>query len=629
MVESILTAAKYGGDQAIAGGRGDGKTSIAECVATYCVLTGILSFAAIFAATGPDAERIIGNIKERLETHERLIADYPEVCAPIVALEGNANRAHSQTCTGRIGNVRFAKHRTRFRWGGREIRLPDVPGSRSSGAIIAARGLDGSVRGLKVGNQRPDLAVIDDPDTEESAISEQQAEKIEKKIDRTISGLAGPGKTIARVMLTTLQSQICVSYKYTDPKEKPSWQGKRFRLLEKKPDREDLWEDYITLRQQNQQDGDRFGRGAHQFYLDHRKEMDRGAVINNPCRHDQTVLPDGSIQEVSTLQFCYNLIAKIGEDAFATEYQNDPPEEDKPEGSGLTAHLVQHRLSHYPKGLVPPDCQTITGGIDIGKYYLHWILAAWRADATGFVIDYGVQETHADKQLEDKALDLAIHRALHDWRDTTEAQSYRTADEQPRQVDGILVDAGYREMAVVHFCKEAGLTYRPAMGFGQSSGGATRARFTVPSGSTDKKKVGDRWFLSKKPWGWLVCMDSDNWKQWVHDRFLTPADRPGTMLLYGEEHRPHTSFAKHITCEEQIEEFVRGKGMIRRWQQKHRNNHWLDALYMAAVAASMRGIRLMGRKRSEVRGQGSGKKKRVSLSELQAKRRAERGRKSE
>ena len=47
--------------------------------------------------------------------------------------------------------------------------MPMVPGAVCAGSIIATRGLDAAVRGLKKGRLRPSLAIIDDPDTENSA----------------------------------------------------------------------------------------------------------------------------------------------------------------------------------------------------------------------------------------------------------------------------------------------------------------------------------------------------------------------------------------------------------------------------------------------------------------------------
>ena len=65
IISAILAAATEGGDQAIAAPRGEGKTSIAECVIMFCVLKGVLIFPVIFSATGDDAERILANVKQR------------------------------------------------------------------------------------------------------------------------------------------------------------------------------------------------------------------------------------------------------------------------------------------------------------------------------------------------------------------------------------------------------------------------------------------------------------------------------------------------------------------------------------------------------------------------------------
>ena len=70
MVAAILNAARYGGDQAIAAPRGEGKTSIVQCVTIYCVMHGILSFPLIAAATGPNAEQILANIGYQLERNQ-------------------------------------------------------------------------------------------------------------------------------------------------------------------------------------------------------------------------------------------------------------------------------------------------------------------------------------------------------------------------------------------------------------------------------------------------------------------------------------------------------------------------------------------------------------------------------
>lgn len=604
MIEAIRNAIRFGGDQSLAASRGEGKTKIFERMLLKYTLSGVVSFSVLFAATGATAQDSLESIKTDIETNPLLLADYPEVCVPVRALENTPNRAHYQLVSGRRhdNGEPYLRAQSRFKWCGQEIVLPNVPGSPSAAAIIATRGLDAAVRGLNKRNRRPDVAGIDDPDTEETASSEEQAAKLEKRIDRAIAGLGGQQRGIARVMLTTLQNRTCVSYKYTDRKQKPSWKGRRFRFLISPPAHPDLWDEYVMLRRADMEAGDEFARRAHRFYLEHRAEMDAGAEVANPHRYDGRTLDDGTQLEVSALQRYYNEIARIGPEAVACEYDNDPPPDTEIQESGITASRIQRQVSGYPRKCVPPGCTHLTQGIDVRKVHLHFVVRAWREDGTGYTIDYGIQEVHGTKVGSDEGLDEALVRALHARREAVTQSPYTSEDGRIRPLDLTLVDSGYRDQAIYRFCREAGLGFRPAKGFGKTSGCAA-PNFHGPVRSSPDKKVGDRWFLSRQPGRvWLVCTDADHWKAWEHDRWLTAPDRPGSLMLFGEpgqadrmsaDQKWHFSYAKHLTNEVEVEEVIKGR-LVRRWKNKSDTNHFFDASYLSDVAASMVGVRLVG-----------------------------------
>ncbi len=212
MVEAILTATSYAGDQAIAAPRGEGKTSVAECVTIFCIAKGLINFAVIFASTANDAENSLKSIKEFIAGSDRMLADYPAICVPVREVEAVPAKAHTIVVRGDDFDFTSA----RFQWSGTEISMPQVPGLVCAGSRIATRGLDSAVRGLKKGTKRPQLALIDDPDTEDTARSEDQAKKLSARIERAIAGLAPKGKRMSRVMLTTLQNRTCVSAQFTD-----------------------------------------------------------------------------------------------------------------------------------------------------------------------------------------------------------------------------------------------------------------------------------------------------------------------------------------------------------------------------------------------------------------------------
>ena len=83
-------------------------------------------------------------------------------------------------------------------------------------------------------------------------------------------------------------------------------------------------------------------------------------------------------------------------------------------------------------------------------------------------------------------------------------------------------------------------------------------------------------------------------------RFLTPTfdDQQqftdGSLSLFASEDRKAASFicASHGCGGTTKERFIEGKGLVRKWVTVSRNNHYLDAIALAAAAAGCLGVRL-------------------------------------
>ena len=374
IIQAILAAFRDGEDQGIAASRGEGKTTAGEAVTMFCALKGEVPFAILFEATGADAQDSLAAIKERLETNPRLAADYPEVCVPIQALNHTAQLARTQLVSGyrHDNGERFEAVPAHFKWCGKEIILPHVPGSPAAGSIIATRGLDAAVRGVKRGGKalRPSTAIINDPDTTNTVNNpDEQGKKLELKIDRSIAYLGGQKKRVARVVLTTIQRRGTVSDKFTNPKLKPSFKGKVFRFLVKKPDREELWAEYVQLKTEDWFNAAQESRTrrADAFYDQHFEAMNAGAIVANPYRR-------GEAGERSALQFYFNEVARIGPEGAATELDNDPPEETAAVESGITPHRIQRQLSGFDRGVFPSLPTLLVKGFDVNKAALHWVV---------------------------------------------------------------------------------------------------------------------------------------------------------------------------------------------------------------------------------------------------------------
>jgi phage terminase large subunit-like protein len=109
-------------------------------------------FIAAFANSATQAEEHLGTFKRELENNQLLRADFPDLCAPAKKPSG-ASIADSQS-------MYVAR----------------------SGFVFAARGIDSSVLGLKVGTRRPDHIILDDVEGTEGNYSPTQKESRLKTI---------------------------------------------------------------------------------------------------------------------------------------------------------------------------------------------------------------------------------------------------------------------------------------------------------------------------------------------------------------------------------------------------------------------------------------------------------------
>lgn len=236
---------------AIAMPRASGKTSICMIAVIWALLTGRHPFVFLVASTAEYALGMLNNIKSHLASNELLLEDYPEAIYPIRCIEGEARRCTGQRYYGRL---------THIGWKSDEIVMATIPGSRCSGAIVRVAGITGNIRGamfVRPNGQsvRPSLAIIDDPQTDQSARSLSQTHERLAVINGAIAGLAGPGKRVAMIMPCTVIRAGDLADQVLDRERNPLWQGERTKLIYRLPTNEKLWERYATLRAESLREG--------------------------------------------------------------------------------------------------------------------------------------------------------------------------------------------------------------------------------------------------------------------------------------------------------------------------------------------------------------------------------------
>jgi phage terminase large subunit GpA-like protein len=424
--------------------------------------------------------------------------------------------------------------------------------------------------------------------------------KNEEIIEQDIGGLGQSSERIPRVMLCTIQNRKCIAFKYTDPKQKPSWRGKRYRKLVTKPDRMDLIEQYIDLRKGRKAD-DPDAREAFRFYRDNQAEIERGAVVSNQASYSRKTHLDGEPMELSAVHSYFNRVADRGQKAVSTEDDNDPPEEAGPMGLGITPALVESRISGFVRRQLPANTVALTAAIDLGKYTLHWVVTAWWHGAGGIVTDYGFQQVYGtDKSMDHEASEPMIYQALLTLRDELLQKEFVDTTGTRRAIDFCLVDSGAFTNAAYQFCREVSGIFHPSKGIPAYKPKAKTTSTTIAGANIHAQHL-----PAAKVW--LYDLDTDYWKQFVHERFLTPTFDENNMLRRGslsvftpEGEKRHSQYAQHIAAEELVTKFTEGKGAKTYWLPKEGENHWLDATYMAAAGSEACGVKLIAPSEIEV-----------------------------
>jgi len=604
IIRGIHDAVMYRAKQSVAAARGDGKSSLIRGVAgVHGIAKGLIRFLVLVNATKEDGKNRLTDIRYEFEHNDLLAADFPEICTPIRALEGATQRQRTQTV---LGNP------TLMEWGKGGVIFPTVKGSKASGAVIRVFGAESAIQGQVCRELRPDLAVLDDIETPESARNPAEVAKRRDLIDRSVLGLAGPNRRIGVCYPCTIICADCLADEFTDPRRRPAWNGIRHKLIVRMPDSMDMWETYMAMRREQmikaalgQEGGDRLARGAHEYYLANRAAMDAGAKIGNPYRFDTTELEDGSTLQVSTLQFAFDFIADGADDggdgwrAFRAEYQNEPPDEELRHSDTPEAPEIMEKVNGKPRGVVPEGTTKLTGHVDVHGRHLDWVIVAWR-DTCGFVVDYGVSRVNSpDGSMKDPAnvphVEKAIYDALGEWRDwATENGWPMEGTGEIRRLDMCLVDAGWKDKPVYAFC-EGDRCYFPARGFGSGMG---QAKYREPRKPGKNVRIGAHWFASRpRPRRWVYNTDADYFKQFVQSAFRVPVGGAGSLSLFGQEPIKHRDYARQMCSEEWVTEYKTGKGMISFWDKKARDNHWLDATAGACAAAAICGVGLLQSKR--------------------------------
>jgi hypothetical protein len=594
VLDRIAECVLNGNVYALAMPRGSGKTTIVCAAVLWAVLTGKRKYVAMIGADRDSAQKLLAGLKVELETNDALLDLFPEACYPIRQLEGKGNRA-----TGQL----FQGDRTYIEWKGPRIVFASIPNAPCSAAIVEVCGILGRIRGMQFTRPdgylaRPDLFVLDDPQTDRSAVSESQVRRRLNIINGTVMGLAGPGIAMAGFATVTVIAPDDVADSLLNRDIFPDWQGKRYQLVYQWPTATDHWEVYATLRAEGMRVDGHFER-ATEYFRKHYDAMTKGAKVAWPERKLTT--------ELHAIQHAYNLRLK-SPDTFDAEYQNQPK---SAEGDieMQTTSQIEAKLHGYGRSILPPDANLVTSFVDVQGRLLYYTVVAWNVNSfTGWVVDYGtwpkqtanyfvlrgVEKTLA-RVYPKAGLEGRLRAGLFDLLNVLSSTDYKTPDGQSMRSQLVGVDAawGPSTRIVQAVCAEhpKATWLMPYFGRGLGAKDRTMDQWTAKRG----ERKGLNWIIRPTEGGGRHSLgDTNYWKSFIHARWNIALGDPGSLSLFTPKlQTEHRMFAEHQRSEIVTTVTANGRS-IEEWKlpPKKPDNHLFDCMVGSAIMASICGASL-------------------------------------
>ena len=275
-----------------------------------------------------------------------------------------------------------------------------------------------------------------------------------------------------------------------------------------------------------------------------------------------------------------------------------PSEDPDVENETIRPDDVAQRRAKPARGVVPADVWRLAVGVDIGKYALHWTATAVLRDGSAHVVAYGRPDVPFDPA---RPLGGAIRAAMLTLYE--ELQSFPLeGGEAGYAPDVWAVDCGaYTDdvHAAVWSCAQqtaktegaaAAKRWYTITGLGETQyvepRRGARGVGRIRHGRVDPGRAG------RRP---TISANVDAWSDDLQAGLVMPmpdaaAPRPsGLITLHDGGDLDHVTFARHIAAEERLTEWREKKGVVTRWVQRRKQNHYRDALKYSLIACVVGG----------------------------------------
>ena len=560
-------------------GRGTGKTTWVEYIAPlWAILYGHCRYPVIIAATLKQAKNGLKTIKKLLIKSDAILADFPAVAKPLRALGGIAQRAAAQTYLGR---------HTDANWGTDQITLPMLsdssgrPLDRGCGAVIAAAGIGGAIRGANEGGSRPDFLIIDDPQTRKAAHSPQMVQSIIDYIHQDALFLAGHDRAMSAFVTITPQCFGDVATELSSQSKHPEWAVTVEPFISRLPPE---WET-LTLRYCEEYQEDMAGHDyrltrSRAWYRRHREDFAQMRVLDDE-QYDHEL-------EEDAIHHMLNMRASLGEQAFNAEIMMQVS--DISLEAELTPDRVAAAVNGAERNILPPGTDSAVAFADVNIRKgagISWAIVAFGPGRVAAVVNYGRFPADGSPLVKPGATDLARSRAVSAGiRAVSELIArQRLKDRKGRAVTiralafdrGWLPDVVHRTLFVLRKSVPFPFPIVAMRGFPWNKFGVRRK---------DLLRRGDHVFLTRSQYGEYLAEMAPYWREVMQSGFLETPLMPGSLSIFGHNPQQHAEFAQEICNEHLVRKYVTSSGETA-WDYTNTGaEHYCDALTGCFALAS-------------------------------------------
>lgn len=532
-------------------GRGAGKSTWIEYIAPiWATLYGHRRFPVIIAASLKQGKKGLKTIKKLLSRSPEIAADFPAIARPIAALQGISQRAAAQTYNGQPTDIE---------WGSDLIALPTLRDPATGklldagcGAIIAATGVGGAIRGANESGQRPDFLIVDDPQTKKAAHSPSMVQDIIEYIRQDALALAGHDSTMSAFVTITPQCFGDVATELSSQTKYPEWSVTVQPFISSPcPNWSKLVLEFCERYAADMVNHDHAKALSTRWYLDNR-HLFKDLQTIDPEQYDHK-------REVDVVHHLLNLRAKLGEQAFNAEIMMEVV--DRSSELTINPDLVARALNGTPRNILPPGTDRAVAFCDVNAQKgagLSWMIVAFGPGRVAAIVNYGRFPADGSPLVPPGSTDDARNRlvasGIHYIIKMLSQIRLKNSSGQNVNLRALAFDRGWLP-DIVHRTLYVNRRRTPIPFPLVAMRGFPWNKFGTRQSDILRRDSSGYVFDTRSQYGEYLAQMSAYWREIAQSGFLEVPLMPGSLSIFGKNPAEHFQLANEICAEKLVRKY--------------------------------------------------------------------------